>query len=48
MGLSHMQKVAVVQANSYDTQIVEQTMTELLTRLGGILQFVKHGDDLNT
>lgn len=39
-----MTKVAVVQANSYDTQIVEQAMTELLAHLGGMSQFIQPGD----
>jgi uncharacterized protein (DUF362 family) len=39
-----MQKVAVVKADSYDTQVVDQAMQELLTHLGGMSQFVQHGD----
>ncbi|MEG6585412.1 DUF362 domain-containing protein [Dendrosporobacter sp. 1207_IL3150] len=39
-----MRKVAVVKANSYDTQIVEQAMTELLTHLGGMSKYIKPGE----
>jgi len=39
-----MTKVAVVKADSYDTQIVEQAMNELLAELGGMSQFVQPGD----
>lgn len=39
-----MTKVAAVKANSYDTQVVEQAITELLAHLGGLSQFVKPGD----
>jgi len=39
-----MTKVAVVQAYSYDTQIVEQAMTELLAHLGGISQYIQPGE----
>lgn len=39
-----MTKIAAVQANSYDTQIVEQAMQELLDHLGGISQYIQTGD----
>ena len=39
-----MTKVAVVKSDSYDTQVVEQAMAELLNHLGGISQFIKSGD----
>ena len=40
----YMTKVAVVKADSYDTQVVEQAMAELLTHLGGIEKFIQSGD----
>lgn len=40
----YMTKVAVVKADSYDTQVVEQAMAELLTHLGGIEKFIQLGD----
>lgn len=36
-----MEKVAVVKAESYDTQVVEQAMAELLAEFGGMSQFVQ-------
>lgn len=39
-----MIKVAVVKADSYDTQVVEQAMTELLDHLGGISQYIQSGE----
>ena len=35
-----MTKVAVAKANFYDTQVVEQAMTELLAHLGGMSQYI--------
>ena len=35
---------AVVQANSYDPQVVEKAMTELLAHLGGISQYIQPGE----
>jgi len=39
-----MTKVAAIKADSYDPQIVEQAITELLAHLGGISQFIQPGD----
>lgn len=39
-----MTKVAVVKADSYETQIVEQAMSELLAQLGGMSQYIQTGD----
>lgn len=39
-----MQKVAVVKTESYDTQVVEQAMQELLAHLGGMEKFITPGD----
>lgn len=39
-----MPKVAVVKANSYDTQIVEQAITELLAHLGGMSTYIQPGE----
>ena len=39
-----MTKVAVVKADSYDTQVVEQAVAELLTHLGGIEKYINPGD----
>lgn len=39
-----MTKVAVAKANSYETQIVEQAMEELLAHLGGMSQYIQPGD----
>lgn len=39
-----MPKVAAVKAASYDTQIVEQALSELLAHLGGIKAFIQPGD----
>lgn len=39
-----MTKVVVVKANSYESQVVEQAMKELLIQLGGITAFVKPGE----
>lgn len=39
-----MTKVAVVKAESYDQQVVEQAMSELLDHFGGMSQFVQPGD----
>ncbi|MEG6585434.1 hypothetical protein [Dendrosporobacter sp. 1207_IL3150] len=39
-----MTKVAVVQANSYDPQVVEQAMTELLAHLGGMSKYIQPGE----
>lgn len=39
-----MSRVAVVQANSYDAQIVEQAMIELLAHLGGMSQYINPGE----
>lgn len=39
-----MTKVAVVKAGSYDPQVVEQVMQELLAHLGGIDKFISPGD----
>jgi len=35
-----MTKVAVVNANSYDHQVVEQAIQELLTHLDGIEKYI--------
>jgi hypothetical protein len=35
-----MTKVAVVRADSYDTQVVEQAMQDLLAHLGGIEKYI--------
>ena len=48
----HIQKVAVVKADSYDPQVVnclwhneiDQAMQELLAPLGGMSQFIQPGD----
>lgn len=37
-----MQKVPVVKADSYDQQVIDQAMQELL--LGGIAKFIQPGD----
>lgn len=39
-----MTKVAVVKADSYDTQVVEQAMQDLLTHLGGIEKYINPGE----
>ncbi|SDE00568.1 hypothetical protein [Sporomusa acidovorans] len=39
-----MTKVAVVKADSYDPQVVEQAMAEIMTEFGGMSQFVQPGD----
>nr|WP_092067155.1 hypothetical protein [Dendrosporobacter quercicolus]NSL46436.1 hypothetical protein [Dendrosporobacter quercicolus DSM 1736]SDL50301.1 hypothetical protein SAMN04488502_10168 [Dendrosporobacter quercicolus] len=39
-----MTKVAVVKADSYDTQVVEQAMAEILAEFGGMAQFIQPGD----
>ncbi|MDF2501125.1 MAG: hypothetical protein K0Q77_1839 [Anaerosporomusa subterranea] len=39
-----MAKVAVVQANSYDSQIVDQAMTELLAHLAGMSKYIQPGE----
>lgn len=39
-----MTKVAVVKAESYDQQVVERSMTELLDHLGGIEKYIQPGD----
>jgi uncharacterized protein (DUF362 family) len=39
-----MTKVAAVKADSYDTQIIEQAMKELLTHLGGMKKFIQPGN----
>ena len=39
-----MTKVAVVKADSYDQQTVEQAMQELLAHLGGMSRFIQPGD----
>ena len=39
-----MQKVAVIKADSYDQQVVDQAMQELLAHLGGIAKFIQPGD----
>lgn len=39
-----MQKVAAVKADSYDPQVVEQAMAELLDHLGGISQYIQPGE----
>ncbi|SMD13247.1 hypothetical protein [Sporomusa malonica] len=38
-----MTKVAVVKSDSYDTQIVEQAITELLAHLGGMSKYIQPG-----
>ncbi len=40
-----MQKVAAVKADSYDTLVVEQAMSELLAHLGGIEKFIQPCDN---
>ncbi|CUH96003.1 hypothetical protein P22_2091 [Propionispora sp. 2/2-37] len=39
-----MTKVAIVKADSYDQQVVEKAMQELLAEFGGMAQFVQPGD----
>lgn len=39
-----MTKVAVIKTNSYEGQVVQQAMAELLDELGGMSQFVKPGE----
>ncbi|MBP2633102.1 MAG: hypothetical protein H6Q70_3730 [Firmicutes bacterium] len=39
-----MTKVAAVKADSYDTQVVDQAMQELLAHLGGIEKYINPGD----
>lgn len=39
-----MTKVAAVKADSYDPQVVQQAITDLLAHLGGISQFIQPGD----
>ncbi|TCL38082.1 uncharacterized protein DUF362 [Anaerospora hongkongensis] len=39
-----MTKVAAVKADSYDPHIVGQAISDLLTHLGGMSQFVNPGD----
>ncbi len=39
-----MTKVAAVKASCYDKQVVGQAMQELLNELGGISEFIKHGE----
>ena len=39
-----MTNVAAVKADSYDTQVVEQAVQELLAELGSMKQFIKPGD----
>ena len=39
-----MTKVAVVKAESYDTQVVDEAMQELLAHLGGMSRFIQPGD----
>jgi Uncharacterized conserved protein len=39
-----MTKVAVVKADSYDTEVVEQAMAEILAEFGGMSQFVQPGE----
>lgn len=39
-----MTKVAAVQANFYDQQVVEQAMVEIVAEFGGMSQFVQPGD----
>lgn len=39
-----MVKVIVAKADSYDQQVVELAMKELLDELGGISQFIKPGE----
>ena len=39
-----MTEVAVVKAESYDNRVVENAMTEALSRLGGMEQFIKPGE----
>jgi len=40
----HIQKVAVVKADSYDQQVVNQAMQELLAHLGGIEKYINSSD----
>lgn len=39
-----MTKVAAVKADSYNPQIVQQAITELLAHLGGMYQFIQSDD----
>lgn len=39
-----MTKVAAVKAESYEPQVVEQAMAELLAEFGGMAQFTQPGD----
>lgn len=39
-----MTKVAAIKADSYDPQIVQQAITDLLAHLGGMSQFILPGD----
>ncbi|GMA98245.1 hypothetical protein [Pelosinus sp. IPA-1] len=39
-----MVKVVVAKADTYDEQVVELAIKELLDELGGIFQFIKPGD----
>jgi uncharacterized protein (DUF362 family) len=39
-----MTKVVVAKADTYDEQVVELAIKELLDELGGISQFIKPGD----
>ncbi|SHJ37296.1 DUF362 domain-containing protein [Propionispora hippei] len=39
-----MTKVVIVKANSYDTQVVEQVMQDLLAHLGGIERYINAGE----
>ena len=41
-----MTKVAVVQADSYDTHIVEQAIADLLAHLGGIEKYINPGEQV--
>jgi uncharacterized protein (DUF362 family) len=39
-----MTKVAVVKADSYDQQVVEQAMSELLGHLGDMSKYIQPGE----
>ncbi|WP_312561460.1 hypothetical protein [Anaerospora sp.] len=39
-----MTKVAAIKADSYDPQIVQQAISDVLAHLGGMSQFIQPGD----